>query len=749
MKKYFLICLVISGFCGSIKAQKLMIEGVIKDQVTKEPLPYANVFLKSAGLGTITNTLGEFRLILPDKVEYDSLFVSFIGFRSQAFLVRDQRQQLVIFMEEDATNLKEVVIKGFTAKTIVEKAIKRIPINYRQEPFKSNGFYRVTSEKDNEYIHLSEAVFDIYQSKTDKLEQQFRLEKMRAIKDEMASRGIDLGLNPSGIFGFDIVNHFESFGLLNDKGIERHNFKIEGVEFVNGRETYRISFDQKEVKKSGYKGSMLIDKESLAFVYFDFGLSDIGLKYHKFGDAALRTMMRIIGIRISMGRNNYQIQYKKIGDKYFLNNVGNDATLTLQSEREHYNFKVDTRVDYLITKIETESVLPFSKEEILRGNRLIEEQNSLYDPDFWKNYTIVLPTTDFNEISRKLEANNQANDLKNKIEGQLQKLPKDLVVRADSILSFYNHKDLFNGNALVTYKGEIILEKSYNNDLTKNAKESQFRIGSVSKTFTAMLVAQLEAEGQLKYTDSIKIYLPSYPNPNITISQLLSHQSGVANYLTNQEYLTKILLNTYATSELVALFCSDPLEFDPGSKFEYSNSNFVILAEIIEKITGDDYPSILESKIFQPLHMNNSYFGAATDSTNLVTGLMYGKPEPFYAKQNVIGAGGITSTAEDLLSWSKALNTDQLLNKEKIIELFEPRVAYTDYDAFYGYGWLIDGYKFSVSKKHKVTYHPGTDFGFYSMFVKQPDEGITIILLSNTGDFPRFEMTELLLNELN
>ena len=147
--------------------------------------------------------------------------------------------------------------------------------------------------------------------------------------------------------------------------------------------------------------------------------------------------------------------------------------------------------------------------------------------------------------------------------------------------------------------------------------------------------------------------------------------------------------------------------------------------------------------------MTDTYFGNSIDNTNLVTGFMYGKPEPKYYIQNVGGSGGITSTTGDLLKWSKALDSTKLLPTSKIDQLLEPKAQYDDWDAYYGYGWMIDRYMFRSSKKHKTYYHPGTDFGFYSMFVKQPDNGITIILLNNTGEFPRFEITELILNELN
>lgn len=749
MNKVIFTFLILVVFSTIAFTQNIIVEGRVKSLSQKEALPYANIFLQENSLGTISNEKGEFKIVIPQEKGNDSLIISFIGYKSQAFSISNNTNPLKVFLEETSSTLNEVVITSYTAETIIKKAITKIPNNYFVKPYKSKGFYRVTSQKEKNYIHLSEAVFDMYQSKIGKPNKQFKLEKMRAIKDEKASRGIDLGLKPKGIYEFDIVNQIDELELLNKKGFKQHTFKIKSSEIINGREAYKIVFDQKDIKKSGYKGYMLIDKQSLAFVYFNFGLSPKGLAYKKYGDASLRAMMKIVGINISMSKNNHQILYKKIGKKYYLNNVGNDATLTFKSNREHYNFTTDTRVDYLVTEIETDAVVPFSETEILGKGKLIENQNSNYDVNFWNNYTIVLPTNDFNAIARKLEANNKANDYKLELEDKLYKLPKDKVIRIDSILNFYNKKNLFNGNALITYEGKTILQKSYNNDITRNAQNSQFRIGSLSKTFTSMIIAQLVNEGKLNYNDSIGKFLPNYYNSKVTIHQLLSHQSGIPNYLSNQEYLTQVLTNKYSIKEVVTQFCSDPLEFEPESKFEYSNSNFVILSLIAEKVIGKDFKEILKEDIFKPLDMENTYFGESTDDTNLVTAFMYGKSEPKYHQENVGGAGGITSTTTDLLKWSNALDNSILLSKSQIEHLFKHQVEYSDWDAYYGYGWMIDRYMFSTSKKHEIRYHPGTDFGFYSMFVKQQDEDITIILINNTGEFPRFEITELILNELN
>lgn len=730
-------------------AQNIVIEGVIKEAKSKEALPYANIFLQKDFLGTISNQYGQFKIILPQEKGNDSLVISYLGYKTQTIRISTVKNPLEIFLNEDQGILNEVVIVGYTAETIIKKALEKIPNNYFSEPYKSTGFYRVTSQKDNSYIHLSEAVFDIYQSKIDNPKQQFKLQKMRAIKDEKASKGIDLGLKPNGIYGFDVVNNVDEVELLNKNGLRLHTFKLEDSNFINGKELYKISFDQKDIKKSGYKGYMLIDKETFAFVYFNIQLSPKGIAYYKFGDLSTRALMKIVGINIDMSKNNYQIQYKRFGDKYYLNNVGNDATLTFKSDREHYNFKADTRVDYLITKIETENVKQFTNEETLGQGKFIEQQNSIYDADFWKNYNIILPTSDFNEIASMLEANNRANDIQIEIEERVDKLPKDKSIRVDSIISFYNNKNLFNGTVLITSEGKTILKKSYNNAITDNKLNSQYRIGSLSKTFTSMIIAQLVNENKLNYSDPIDKYLPNYVNGKVTISQLLSHQSGIPNFLYNNTYLSQIVTNKYSLQEVVTQFCSDPLEFESGSKFEYSNSNFAILSLIAQTIIGKDYSEILSQYIFIPLNMQDTYYGEIKERGNLVTAFMYGKPEPIYDAQNVGGAGGITSTASDLLTWSNALNNEQLLPQSKIEYLLTPHSEYNDWDAYYGYGWMIDRYRFSASKKHKINYHPGTDFGFYSMFVKQPDLGITIILLNNTGEFPRYEMTELILNELN
>ncbi|MBT32570.1 MAG: hypothetical protein CMO01_23145 [Thalassobius sp.] len=746
---FFLLLFIFQQSKSLAQINSLVIQGRVVSEKNNEPLPFATISFNNNRKGTVSNQHGEFRLLIPNEFRNDSLSISFIGYQTKSFIISELNGKLLCKLQENAQQLEEVTITGLTAKTILEKAINLIPQNYDQSAFTSKGFYRLTSQRDEKYIHLSEAVFDVYRANRDKTT-EFKLEKMRSIKDEKASHGLDLGLKPVSIFEYDVIHSLEKQELFSKKYLQHHEFILEGVEQFDDTEAYVISFDQEnDWKKAGYKGKFYIDTENYTFLYLDYQLSPKGIEYYSYGDAALKALMALLDIHISITHSRYQISYKEIEGKYYLNNTRNETTLNYRSKRDHFNFDLHARADYLVTSVNTVNSKPFDHSEVMEKGKLIENQHSLYDQTFWDKYNIILPGQDFNEIAKTIEASNAALDYKKEIAQQINKFPKDKGIRIDSILTFYNAKGLFNGNALVTYQGETIFEKSFNNKLTNNSLKSQFRIGSTSKTFTSMLVMQLANKGLLKLSDAVCKYLPYYPHKNISIEQLLTHQSSIPNYTVNNEYVTQLFSNEFETEELIKQFCSDSLLFEPSTKFQYSNSNYIILSGIIESVTGKSYSALLEEEILTPLKMENSYFGKEDENQFLAKAYLYGEPEPKVITQNFKGAGGIISTTQDLLKWSNAFDNETLLPKNLIDSLWMPRAAYIDWDADYGYGWMIDKYLFETSKKHKIYYHPGTEMGFYTMFLKQPDEQITIILLSNTGDFPRFDITDLILQELD
>ena len=742
------LLLLLETFAFAQQDNRLVISGNVYDAVTREVLPYANISFDNGRFGVVANGSGQFKVLVPQRFMQQNLTVSFLGYENKKIIISSDSQSLKVYLKPQSLALKEAVVEGYTGKFLYGKAIAQMPVNYLGPPHISKGFYRVTTQSNGDYIHLSEAVFEIYKDGSASAKKPFKLLKMRATKDEAAAHGISIGHSPRSIISNDIATLDDS-GLTSKSMLKTHDFELTGSKTYDGARAYEVTFRQKDdIKKQGFIGTVLIDQQTFAFLRFEYRSNPATVQYVKVGGTAMRALMKLLGIKAAYLGGKSIIHYKKIGDYYFLSDVRDDSELSFASDRENYQFVTQLRSDYVVTEVQQENVVAPTKEELLNNRKMIENLDVPYDQQFWDNFNIILPDQDFGEIARSIEMRNQQHNYKKQLEDVIFKYPKEKDARIDSILSFYNRKDLFNGNALVALGDEVIFQKSYNNDKTNNQEGASYRIGSTSKTFTSMLILLLAEKGLVNFDDRAGKYLPDFVHGDVTIAQLLSHQSGIPNYLSDEAYMAQIYEKAYPTAELVRKFCSDSLDFAPGSKFDYSNSGYLVLAAIIEQVTQMSMAEALRTYIFQPLEMKDTYFGEQADDQKVV-GYLFGQPEPPYPIQNVVGAGGISSTTEDLLKWSLALGKGTLISTEKFETLIKPRAAYLDWDAQYGYGWLIDLYQFSNSRKHRIIYHPGTDNGFYSMFVKQPDEGITIILLNSSGDFPRFEITDLILDELD
>jgi CubicO group peptidase (beta-lactamase class C family) len=745
-------------------------KGIILSSSTGEWISYASVGLSRSSFNTMSNEKGEFIFKIPGGDLNDSIYISHVGYKPIVIKVNLSDTGFSIVNLQDAvTQLSEVVIKAINPLDLIKKAISRIPDNYPAKPFRLNGFYRLTGMKESRVIHLSEAVFGVYNENYSGKNSQFNLIKSRVDKDLTAFNGsdnVEIGLNPSEIFSVDIIENIKKSDLLGEQGLKDHQFRLKGLVNYNGQPAYEILFDEKDgIKRSLYQGKLFLDADNLAFLELNIQLSQKGLKYYNW-TLVQKIMFNLAHISVRVLADEQIITYRKYGSKYYLNHVNAKSVYYLAGGKKHFLLDpLTNKINYLVTQIDTAGVEAYSNEEILGSKRRIESQSKVINdtkdsPDhsdttdrFWENYNLIQAEFNVDSTVRRIQTNNATLNYKEILERILPKYKKDRILRIDSILTFYHRKEQFNGTALIAYDGKTIFEKGFgmsDKELNiPNTGETQFRIGSTSKQFTSMLIMQLVYENKLNVHDTIGKFLPGYIHGEITIQQLLTHQSGIPNYTDNTNYLVKIVSRKYSVHEIVILFCSDSLEFVPGTQFNYSNSNYIILADVIEKITGKSYSDNLTQKIFVPLGMKHSYFVSPVTGGSLARGYINDQPEKPYPVDNVAGAGGITSTAEDLLIWSNAVDSSKLIPKEIMRELFIPRVEWKDWDAYYGYGWMIDRNLFQVSKKHSAIYHPGTEFGFYDMLVLQPDKGIVVILLNNTGDFPRFDITDLILDELN
>ncbi len=309
----------------------------------------------------------------------------------------------------------------------------------------------------------------------------------------------------------------------------------------------------------------------------------------------------------------------------------------------------------------------------------------------------------------------------------------------DKIQSYLNQqveKKNFSGSILIESKGKILVKQGYgmaNYELNvPNTTRTKFNIGSITKTFTATAIMQLVEKNKIGLDDTIDKYIPGYPNGGkIHISQLLSHKSGIPDFTDSQEFMDTVRL--YRTPEqIIATFKDKPLEFEPGSSFKYSNSGYVLLGYIIEKVTNQTYEDYLKENIFKPLDMKDTEIA---DGKKLIQNKASGYS--IAGKQLVnsdmadnsfeFGAGGVYSTVEDLYKWYKGMNSTKILSKESWNKMLK------SYSEYYGYGWLVGDINFGDVKK-KIMGHNGQTFGFCSSAYKYVDDDLAVIVLSNFED---------------
>lgn len=324
--------------------------------------------------------------------------------------------------------------------------------------------------------------------------------------------------------------------------------------------------------------------------------------------------------------------------------------------------------------------------------------------------------------------------------------------RINELVSTYADYGKFNGAVLVASKGEVIFKKGFGFANMEwdipNQPDTKFRLASITKQFTAMLILQLVSENKLDLHSPISTYLPSYPKKNgdqITIHHLLTHTSGTPR-LDDFIYYKDMERDRYRPDELLNIFAEGELQFTPGEKFSYSNEGYVILGVIIEKITGISYEKALQAKIFKPLEMfNTGYDHNRTILKKRASGYsrLY---DSEYINTNYVdmsipyAAGSIYSTIEDLFLWDQALYTEKLLPKKYLELLIKTHIPTRD--QHYGYGWFIAEIPIGKTKDYVQTNHHGGGInGFNTRITRIQSDKSLIVLLNNTDRAPLYEMT--------
>jgi len=327
---------------------------------------------------------------------------------------------------------------------------------------------------------------------------------------------------------------------------------------------------------------------------------------------------------------------------------------------------------------------------------------------------------------------------------------QDKAAKIDQLMSAYHGLKQFNGTVLVAEGGKVIFKRGYGLANMEwnipNQPDTKFRLGSITKQFTSMLVLQLVEQEKIRLDGKLSDYLPEYPKKvgeRVTVHQLLNHTSGIPSYTGFPGLIQNESRNPYTPAEFIQKFLFDKeLEFEPGARYAYNNSGYFLLGAMIEKVTGQPYEKVLQQRILDPLGMQDSGYDhwetllpkRATGYEKLPGGY---RTAPYLDMTLPYAAGSLYSTAEDLYRWDQALYTDKLLPARLKEVMFKPGLGN------YAYGWMITKVpQGEPAAGATLVAHGGGINGFSSLISRLTDARHLIVLLNNTGGARLSEMAQ-------
>ncbi|WP_273443856.1 serine hydrolase [Neolewinella agarilytica] len=307
----------------------------------------------------------------------------------------------------------------------------------------------------------------------------------------------------------------------------------------------------------------------------------------------------------------------------------------------------------------------------------------------------------------------------------------------DQVLNERFPADGPGGTAIIVKKGEVVYHKAFgkaNLELDVDMTTDHiFRIGSITKQFTACAILKLAEEGKLSLDDEITKFLPKYPTKRktITVEHLLNHTSGIASYTGLKKWDAETRKQNFTPQEMIDYFKNEPMDFDPGDAFRYNNSGYFLLGYIIEKASGMPYADYIESTFFKPLGMSSSSY----DRTSVVIpnraagyepGLLGVQNASFVSMTQPYAAGSLLSTTGDLNTWYQAVVSGKVVSRESLAKAHTPATLNTGDKTSYGFGWSLGELEGSP-----FFGHGGGINGFLTASTYLPEEEVFVAVFSN------------------
>ncbi len=316
----------------------------------------------------------------------------------------------------------------------------------------------------------------------------------------------------------------------------------------------------------------------------------------------------------------------------------------------------------------------------------------------------------------------------------VQPVTEENLTTFDAWISELEQNQQISASILFSHQGDILYERAIGKvhpDKDDNITlSSSFNLASVSKQFTAMGIMLLENQGKLSFDLPVQVYLEEFTYPDITVRHLLNHTSGIADYMALVENHWQG--DMFTNNDLLTLFSEQQpeLAFLPGEKFEYSNTGYVLLSAIIERISEQSFENFLQQQIFVPLEMTHSRVVNLLSEPNMLPTRVYGQHgeelNDLTVLDGVTGDGAVYSSAKDLLIWHNSLTQNSLLPQDKLLNAFTPAQLNDGSLSYYGFGWGLD----QDTPAEKMS-HSGGWVGFRTIIYREVNQDTVIIILTN------------------
>jgi CubicO group peptidase (beta-lactamase class C family) len=322
------------------------------------------------------------------------------------------------------------------------------------------------------------------------------------------------------------------------------------------------------------------------------------------------------------------------------------------------------------------------------------------------------------------------------VDSAASKKMKQLYYMLDTLFTERSLKNGFSGSVLISVKGQPVYEKCFgycdyrNKDLMHDT--AAFQLASVSKNFTATAILWCVERNMLSLDDTLQKFFPKLPYKGITVQQLLCHRSGLPNYLyfCNSKVVdqTKYLTNQNVIDVMIRTH--PPVAAKPNKKFEYCNTNYVLLASVVEQVSGKKFKDFMHDTFFAPLGMAHTFIYDFKDSADRKIAISYNSKWQIQADDcfdGSVGDKGVYSTVTDMFKWDQAFYQGKLLSQDMLKEAYAPRSFEKPGDRNYGYGWRL----IKQPDGHYLVYHNGWWHGNNTVFYRNTVDTTTVIILSN------------------